>query len=206
MPFDQIENLRGAIRKCKAGIAWLEQVIYNPPPVPDRFGAPFRRSANSVRELHLRRIEAIDRLAELERTLEHELKRRAPFPQVQSTGSVPQQQAATSTNKRRAKGQERSALRLKRDGVIYGAIQAGLKGVQYCKYLDDSCLSLLPEWRAAGCPDTYTKAYRGGEPWRKKIQDEKTRAKRVYDQTTCGEREKIIQAVTRPTRSKRVNL
>ena len=62
----------------------------------------------------------------------------------------------------------------KRDTVIFAAIVAGLKGNKYCSFLDD--YGTKPKWLDSG-PTTYLKSYQAGNPWRKKVQDEKTRAK-----------------------------
>jgi hypothetical protein len=62
----------------------------------------------------------------------------------------------------------------KRDTVIFAAILAGFKGPRYCSFLDK--YGTRPKWSDSGHA-TYLKSYQVGEPWRKKVQDEKTRAK-----------------------------
>jgi hypothetical protein len=62
----------------------------------------------------------------------------------------------------------------KRDTVIFAAILLELKGPGYCSFLQDH--GVRPKWSDCG-PATYPKSYQTGEPWRKKVQDEKTRAK-----------------------------
>jgi hypothetical protein len=62
----------------------------------------------------------------------------------------------------------------KRDTVIFAAILAGFKGTRYCSFLDK--YGTRPKWSDSG-PATYLKSYQVGDPWRKKVQDEKTRAK-----------------------------
>ena len=62
----------------------------------------------------------------------------------------------------------------RRDTVIFAAILAGLKGTKYCSFLDR--YGTRPKWLDSG-PPTYFKSYQAGDPWRKKVQDEKTRAK-----------------------------
>jgi hypothetical protein len=59
--------------------------------------------------------------------------------------------------------------------VIFGAIQANLKGPKYCKALDDRKLPVPTSWIDDGCPSKYVDAYRAGPTWRKRIQDEKSR-------------------------------
>ena len=62
----------------------------------------------------------------------------------------------------------------KRDTVIFAAIVLELKGVKYCSFLQKH--GIKPKWSDPG-PATYTLGYQAGDPWRKKVQDEKTRAK-----------------------------
>jgi hypothetical protein len=89
----------------------------------------------------------------------------------------------------------------RRDTVIFGAIQAGLKGPKYCALLDQRNAQLPSAWTDEGCPDTYAEANRSPK-WRKRIQDEKCRYRRVYEKLSAQEREAIIQSVngTRRTR------
>lgn len=62
----------------------------------------------------------------------------------------------------------------KRDTVIFAAILMELKGMKYCAFLQKQ--GIKPKWSDPG-PATYPLGYQAGEPWRKKVQDEKTRAK-----------------------------
>jgi hypothetical protein len=62
-----------------------------------------------------------------------------------------------------------------REIAIITAIQRRLKGVDYCKYLDDG--KLPPPW--PGAPKTHLAAYRQ-ERWKKKIQHEKWRVKTIH--------------------------
>jgi len=62
----------------------------------------------------------------------------------------------------------------KRDTVIFAAILMELKGMKYCSFLQKQ--GIKPKWSDPG-PATYPMSYQAGEPWRKKVQDEKTRAK-----------------------------
>ncbi len=72
------------------------------------------------------------------------------------------------------KGRMRQKLG-KRDTVIFAAILMGLKGVRYCSFLQEH--GLRPRWPDSGPATTYPKSYLSGDPCRKKVQDEKTRAK-----------------------------
>jgi hypothetical protein len=62
----------------------------------------------------------------------------------------------------------------RRDTVIFAAILLGLEGLKYCAFLQDH--GIRPKWSDFG-PGDYPKSYQTGDPWRKKVQDEKTRAK-----------------------------
>jgi hypothetical protein len=64
---------------------------------------------------------------------------------------------------------------LKHDAVIFAALLLGHKGTEYCAFLHDR--GIKPRWSyPESRTETYPRAYRSGDPWRKKIQDEKTRA------------------------------
>ena len=70
----------------------------------------------------------------------------------------------------------------KRHDTIYGIIQSGLKGREYCKCLDERGVKPPPEWLAEGWPGSYAQAYDAPkvsdrQKWRAKIQKEKTRHK-----------------------------
>jgi hypothetical protein len=62
----------------------------------------------------------------------------------------------------------------RRDTIIFAAILRQLEGLKYCAFLQDHGIS--PKWSEPG-HESYPKGYRTGNPWRKKVQDEKTRAK-----------------------------
>jgi len=61
----------------------------------------------------------------------------------------------------------------KHDTVIFAAIKMGHEGLGYCSFLQNC--GVVPRWTEG--PASYGKAYKEGNPWRKKIQDEKTRAR-----------------------------
>ena len=96
----------------------------------------------------------------------------------------------------------KSGKQSKRMSVIFGAIQSGLKGTRYCAALDSRKLPLPDAWRDGGCPDKYVQAYRDAQ-WRKRIQDEKSRYRRQYDETPSHEREGIIQGASGTRRTRR---
>ena len=72
----------------------------------------------------------------------------------------------------------------RRDTVIFDAILLELKGTKYCAFLQDHGIS--PKWSDSG-PPSYPKSYQNGEPWRKKVQDEKTRARSRMDRYANSE-------------------
>lgn len=49
-----------------------------------------------------------------------------------------------------------------------------LEGPQYCLFLQEH--GIRPKWSDFG-HESYPKSYKAGNPWRKKVQDEKTRAR-----------------------------
>ena len=77
--------------------------------------------------------------------------------------------SATPTTKQRRRGAPG-----KRDTVIFAAILLGLKGMGYCSFLQEHGIKPKPSDTGHA---TYPLNYQVGDPWRKKIQDEKTRAK-----------------------------
>ena len=72
----------------------------------------------------------------------------------------------------------------KRDIVIFAAILLKLKGMKYCSFLQDH--GIKPKWAESG-PPSYPLGYQAGDPWRKKVQDEKTRAKARMDRFANSE-------------------
>jgi hypothetical protein len=114
--------------------------------------------------------------------------------------------AKTSTEvaKKASAKKERQGLpraELKRRGVIFGALEAGFKGMAYCKSLDERQLPLPSS--CSECPsNTYAKAY-SEQPWQKRIQDEKHRYRIKYDATSQSDRNALIEGATRGTRSTR---
>lgn len=107
------------------------------------------------------------------------------------TRTQPRQKPTTSRDK-------------KKRSVIFGAIQLGVKGPKYCAELDRQRLAPPPAWKEEGCPDTYEKA-NGVPKWRKRIQDEKHRFQKRYDEASETERQEVIEgtAGTRRTRGTR---
>ena len=67
-----------------------------------------------------------------------------------------------------------SARPSRRHSIIFAAILLELKGMKYCSFLKDH--GVKPKW-SEPCPRDYSAGYLADNPWRKKIQDEKSRAK-----------------------------
>jgi hypothetical protein len=112
--------------------------------------------------------------------------------------SIPIENAGPSSHRPNRK---RTKLQIRRDGVVFGALQAELKGLKYCSHLDRCRIRPRQEWQSDGCPDTYSAAYKQGKIWQKKIQDQKHRFFLRYNDTPLTERERLIEGVTtRPTR------
>jgi len=72
----------------------------------------------------------------------------------------------------------------KREAVIFAAILMELKGMRYCSFLHNH--GIKPKWLESG-PSTYPQGYQLGDPWRKKIQDQKTRVKQRMNSYTRPE-------------------
>ena len=62
-----------------------------------------------------------------------------------------------------------------REGEIWGIIQRGSKGLQYCRELDRAKIAPLRRGTWKDCPRKYASAYLEGKPWRHRIQDEKSK-------------------------------
>ena len=109
--------------------------------------------------------------------------------------------------RRNRREQKLSKAEMERRRVIFGAIQARLKGKEYSSELDSKRLQIPPEWKERGCPNTYRDAYR--DPyWRQRVQDQKTTYREKFDATPKSELEAIIQGTTstRRTRKWRVKI
>ncbi len=91
--------------------------------------------------------------------------------------------AKIESTKRRA---PKKGKLLKRDAVIFAAILLGHKGTKYCAFLHER--QVRPKWcDSEASAESYPKSYKAGDPWRKKVQDEKTRAKLRMDGYTDSE-------------------
>jgi hypothetical protein len=82
---------------------------------------------------------------------------------------------------RKSTTKHRARLPRRRDAVIFAALVMNLKGMKYCLFLKDH--GVKPRW-SDPAPSTYPSGYQAGQPWRKKIQDEKTRARQRMEEYT----------------------
>jgi hypothetical protein len=65
-----------------------------------------------------------------------------------------------------------------RESKIWQVIRRGSTGVQYCREVDRAGIGTRRTGSWKGAPATYEGAYREGEPWRHRIQDEKSKIRR----------------------------
>lgn len=114
---------------------------------------------------------------------------------------IPEQPEASAGVPQRLRSARQSAKPSRRTQVIFGAIQAGLKGLRYCAELDRRKLQPLASWAENGWPGTYVSAYKDPN-WQKPIQDEKTRHTRKYAALSSREQEAIIQGESRTRRTR----
>jgi len=70
--------------------------------------------------------------------------------------------------------EKKKRMPAKRDTVIFAAILLELKGMRYCSFLQEHGIKPKPSDTGH---TTYPLSYQAGDPWRKRVQDEKTRAK-----------------------------
>jgi hypothetical protein len=133
-----------------------------------------------------------------------ELAKQQKPKQTDRTTDDSQQKAPSGipTVRSNSKPKKLSASELKRRSVIFGALQSNLEGRTYCMALDQRGVTTPSAWVAEGCPTSYAAAYADSGTWQKRIQDEKSRYKKKYEQTSPIEREKMIQQApaTRRTR------
>jgi hypothetical protein len=73
---------------------------------------------------------------------------------------------------------ERHAQLGDRELRIWAIIQRGARGPGYCRELDSARIAPPRKGIWKDCPRRYESAYRQGEPWRYRIQDEKSRVRR----------------------------
>ncbi len=100
-------------------------------------------------------------------------------PQEDSAPTTPhalgQQKFFSPTSKRVRRVRSKANDEKEREEEIRRISKLGLKGIHYCKEMDDSKITIPANWVAKGCPDTYVKAYLAGPPWRHRIFNEKWR-------------------------------
>jgi hypothetical protein len=81
----------------------------------------------------------------------------------------------------------------KRDTAIFAAILLGHQATSYCEFLHKQ--GVRPKWANGNSSNaSYPASYQSGNPLRKKVQDEKTRAKTRMNRYTESELAKAFQA------------
>jgi hypothetical protein len=113
-------------------------------------------------------------MAILGRTLERNQGSDSVRPEIATppTGQHRESMVSPSDAKKRTKGLTA------REKAIWNIIQRGVKGPQYCRELDSAGIAPLRRDIWKDCPRKYESAYLQGEPWRHRIQDEKSRVRR----------------------------
>jgi len=76
------------------------------------------------------------------------------------------------TQRRKMTGKPSSPT--KRDTILFAAIVSGLEGLKHCSFLDNH--RVKPKWSDTG-PRSYRESYLASGSYKKKVQDEKSRAK-----------------------------
>jgi len=70
---------------------------------------------------------------------------------------------------------KRTAVLTEHEKKLWEVIRRGSKGLAYCRELENAGVKPRRTRSWKGCPGTYPAAYQAGEPWRHRIQDEKSR-------------------------------
>jgi hypothetical protein len=78
-----------------------------------------------------------------------------------------------------------------REEKIWRVIQRGVEGAAYCRELHRARVKPRKFWLSEDCPSTYPEAYREGVPWRKRIQDEKSRIKSKAELAQLVDKQKL---------------
>ena len=95
-----------------------------------------------------------------------------PLPRKSSAEAVRKAVLAVGGRPRKSKIDQ-----LRETKIIRELLSLGLKGMDYCRAVDDCQIPTRRDWQREGCPNSYAQAYRHPK-WRKRIQDEKTRLSR----------------------------
>ena len=131
-----------------------------------------------------------------------EAEREAPSQAGTQSQTVPgdARSRALASESKSAADEEESGEDRRRREVIHAAVKVGKEGLAYCEFLDLEQIHPSPRLQAKGCPDTYVAAYKfkqnGAYPWRKPIQDEKTRLSRGLSSSTTSS-ETIVNEPTK---------
>jgi hypothetical protein len=110
------------------------------------------------------------------------LKSGSSFPQQAALAKIQETLAIilakVDTSPRRGDSTKRQRKPTKPETVMFAAILLELRGMKYCSYLHEH--GIKPRWPESDS-NTFPRAYQAGDPWRKKIQDQKTRLKLRMD-------------------------
>jgi hypothetical protein len=114
---------------------------------------------------------------------------------VQESPTTPMEEQLYALMDKLAGEKPRSAKKTKlqkRDTVVFAAILLGHQATSYCEVLHKQ--GVRPKWANGNSTNgSYQASYRLGDPWRKKVQDEKTRAKTRMNRYTESELAKAFQ-------------
>jgi hypothetical protein len=83
-------------------------------------------------------------------------------------------EAGVGLRTQRRKGGGKPSFPTKRDTILFAAIVSNLVGLRYCDFLDKH--KVKPKWSDTG-PRSYRETYLASGPYKKKVQDEKSRAR-----------------------------
>lgn len=85
---------------------------------------------------------------------------------------------AQDTGSEKNEGTPKKAELTKREKKLWDVIRRGARGLRYCGEVDNEGIRIRTTGSWKGAPSTYAAAYRVGEPWRHRIQDEKSKITR----------------------------
>ena len=111
----------------------------------------------------------------------------------------PMAQAERAPNAKPGRPPGRRKLKIMQ--AVFAALQARDEGPKYCETVDRYRPPVSQSWIEDVWPGSYAKAYTQPK-WAKRIQDQKSKFRRIYDQMSNQQREQIIQG-TASTRHSR---
>jgi hypothetical protein len=90
-------------------------------------------------------------------------------------------ESGAGTHGQRRQTTKKSTFPTKRNTILFAAIVSNLVGLRYCDFLDKH--RVKPKWSDTG-PKSYRESYLASGSYKKKVQDEKSRARRRMSQKT----------------------